>query len=118
MDEFEKNKRIVAERKKLNELKRKMQAQEKLKFNIAKKIRTTMIGALASFEDGFGYLWGIDLDDVEMTEDELKFRDLWEEIRAEILDKGNKQIHAAEDEISGYNLEWNGYIIDFIKKEN
>lgn len=124
MDEFEKNRRLVSERKKLieerkklNNYKRKLYAQQRLESNIVKKIKTTMIGALASFEDGFGHLWGIDKNENELDQEELKFSDLWEEIRCEILNKGNMQIRAAQDEISEYNTEWNGYKIDFIKKE-
>jgi hypothetical protein len=117
MDEFERNQKIVNERKKANELRKKMYAKNRLEFNITKKIRTTMIGAIATFEDIFGGLWGIDLEDQELTPKQAKYRDMWEEARREILNKGNMQIRAAHDEISEYDTEWNRYKIDFIKKD-
>lgn len=126
MDNFEQNRLIVenrkikmAEQKKLNEQKRKLYAEKRLEHNIIKKIKTTMIGALASFEDGFGFLWGIDLDYEELDGDQLELRESWEEIRREILNKGNMQIRAAQDELSEYNAEWTGFTekIDFITKE-
>lgn len=118
MDEFEKNKKIVNERKKLNDYKRKVYAQKRLESNITKKIKTTMIGSLATFENIFGYLWGIDEDDDKLTTNQNRLRDLWEEARSEILTKGNAQIRAAQEEIDEYNLEWNGYKINFIMKDN
>jgi len=117
MDDFNRNKKIVQERKHRNEEKRKQFAQKRLETNIVKKIKTTMIGALASFEDGFGHLWGKDIPEDQLDSDELKFSDMWEEIRSEILDKGNLQIRAAKDELSEYETDWNMYQIDFIKKE-
>jgi len=117
-DEFKKNQKIVEERKKANNLRKKMYAKNRLEHNITKKIRTTMIGALSSFEETFGYLWGIDLDEEELSPNHIKFRNLWENTRREILNKGNMQIRAAQDEISEYDTEWSMYKIDFIRKEN
>ena len=125
MDTFEENRRIVnernkliEERKKLNKEKRRLYAQQRLESNIIKKIKTTMIGALASFENGFGHLWGIDLDEEELTPDHRLVSDRWEEVRGEILNKGNMQIRAAQDEISEYNTEWSGTKINFITQGN
>lgn len=117
MDEFYENQRIVDERKKQNESRRKERSANRLETNMAKKIKTTMIGALASFEDGFGYLWGIDDDYNALTQEQLDLRELWEEVRTEILNKGNMQIRAAKDELSEYDTNWNRKRIDFIKKD-
>lgn len=118
MDDFARNKKIVEERKKLNSYRRKLYAQKRLEHNITKKIKTTMIGALASFEDAFGYLWGIDRDYEDLDNDELELREAWEETRRDILNKGNMQIRAAQDEISEYDTEWNRYTIEFITQRN
>ena len=117
MDEFEHNRRIVDERKKINNYRRKLYAQKRLESNIIKKINTTMIGAIASVEDGFGHLWGIDLHDDELDRDHLELREIWEEVRREILNKGNMQKRAAQDEISEYDTEWHRYKTDFITKK-
>jgi hypothetical protein len=127
MDEFEKNQQIVrrrneqiSERKKLNDQRRKIYAKKRLEHNITKKIKTTMIGALASFEDFFGELWGIDMNLEELNEQQLRWLDTWEETRKDILNNGNVQIRAAQDEISEYDAEWTGqnYEIDFIIKKD
>lgn len=52
-----------------------------------------MIGALAKFEDSFGYLW-------ENThKDQERFENAWEEARNQILNNGNKQLRSAINEI-------------------
>jgi hypothetical protein len=57
-----------------------------------KKIETTMIGCLARFETAFGHLWGhAKHNDNELTEQELYFDDLWQEVRNNILNHGNNQ---------------------------
>ena len=117
MDNFEYNKKVVEERKKLNAHKKKLYAKQRLETNITKKIRTTMIGALASFEDAFGDLWGIDLSYEELSEEQIQFRDVWDEVRTDILNKGNMQIRAAQDELSEYDAEWHRPRIDFIRKD-
>jgi hypothetical protein len=64
--------------------------------NVYKKFQTTMIGALARFEDKFGFLWD------DNTQDAEKFDMLWEETRESILNNGNKQARSALTEISDY----------------
>lgn len=64
---------------------------------LKKRILTTMIGALARFEDAFGYLWGIDSDNP--TQEQLDIESKWEKVRTEILDHGNNQIRGAINDI-------------------
>ena len=71
------------------------------------KIRTSFIGALSSFEQNFGHLWGHRLSDSELTEEQLKWRELWESCRTSILNNGNHQIRAVENEMSQYLISWN-----------
>ena len=109
-------KQQVEEQRKINAHRRSLYAQNRLKQNIARKIKTTMIGAIASIEDAFGFLWGIDKDEEDLTKEEMEYRDSWEIARTEILNKGNKQLRIAMEEISEYTMEWNKYQVDFIIK--
>jgi hypothetical protein len=69
---------------------------EKLLYSVEKKFQTTMIGALARFEDSFGYLWEDDHAERE------KFENIWEETRNLILNNGNKQLRSALNEIHDF----------------
>lgn len=69
--------------------------------SVEKKFQTTMIGALAKFENAFGYLWGHNKDN-NLTEKELYFRDLWENTRLLILNNGNHQLRCALEDIRNY----------------
>jgi len=87
----------------------------RLSKEIKKRIETTMIGALASIEDHLGPLWGIDSEDP--TREQLIIKGIYEELRSEILDKGNSQIRAIEAELANYDVVWNKYHINIpIKK--
>jgi hypothetical protein len=67
---------------------------------LTKRFQTTMIGALYEFEKSFGYLWGCDKDpDIDLTEREEKFLDMWEETRNRILNNGNNQLRKAVSEL-------------------
>lgn len=58
----------------------------------SKKIETTMIGCLARFESVFGHLWGHNKrNENELTDQELYFDDLWQDVRNNILNHGNNQ---------------------------
>ena len=59
---------------------------------LTKRFQTTMIGSLFEFEQNFGYLWGLDKDDKDLTEQQYKFRLLWEDTRNKILNNGNNQL--------------------------
>jgi len=82
-------------------------SKTRLKKEIKKKIQTTMIGSLSSIEKYFGFLWGEESDD--LTKDQMKMRDIFEDMRTEILDKGNIQIRNADAEIETYDVVWNKY---------
>jgi hypothetical protein len=67
-----------------------------------------MIGALSSIEEHFGFLWDHQSDG-ELSENQEKMRQLYEELRSEILDKGNTQIRNVDAEITQYDINWNRY---------
>lgn len=83
-------------------------SKTRLKKEIKKKIQTTMIGSLSSIEKYFGFLWGEESDE-DLTKDQIRMRDIFEDMRTEILDKGNIQIRNADAEIETYDVVWNKY---------
>lgn len=69
--------------------------EQELLDNLYKRFQTTMIGALARFEDHFGHFWENEPDDSPVW-------DNWEYTRNSILNNGNKQARAAIEEIKTY----------------
>ena len=65
-----------------------------------KKIQTTMIGAISSIEDHFSFLWERD------SEVASSMHDLFQEVRSEILDKGNHQLRNVDVELCQYEINW------------
>ena len=39
----------------------------------------------------------------------MAMREVWEDVRAQILDNGNAQLRAAMNEIDDYTITWNRY---------
>lgn len=111
MDDYDYQSRIVNERKKTNQERQNLFSKNKLKDDFKKRMKTTMIGALASFEDVFGELFGLDKE--ELSPEQEKLCDMWEDVREDILDKGNKQIRYGLDEIDCYDVKWNKYKYNF-----
>jgi len=73
-------------------------------FKVAvQKIRTTMIGSLSTLEETFGFLWGFNNSE-EKTEDQKKLEEIYEQARAEILDRGNTQMRLLESEFVNYDI--------------
>jgi hypothetical protein len=64
--------------------------------NIETRLKTTMIGSLAKFEEYFGYLWEED------NKNRLEYENLWEQARTSILNNGNNQIRLALDELEDF----------------
>ena len=81
--------------------------------NIKKKFDTTTIGSLAIIEEFFGELWGHGLSYDELTEEEIEWREAWNEARTKILDLGNSNLRGAQSELSQYTVKWNRYVTNF-----
>ena len=81
----------------------KVDSKDRLSKILKKKIQTTMIGALSSMEEHFGFLWDVD------TEQHKAMKELYDQVRSEILDKGNNQARNIDAELSQYELEWLRY---------
>ena len=104
---------------------RKMESQAKYKDSskrrlsniLKKKFDTTIIGSLAAFEERFGDLWGHGLPIADLDDDQAYWRELWMETRSKVLDKGNANLRAAQNEISQYTLSWNRYVSNFTNRD-
>lgn len=81
---------------------------------LTKRFQTTMIGALFQFEESFGYLWGQDKDDRDLTENEKRFRLKWDNVRNEVLNNGNSQLRKCISDI--HRMYETKYKYNFYKK--
>jgi len=90
--------------KKIREDKYKLESRDRLSKILKKKIQTTMIGALSSIEEHFGFLLE--------GEDKAAMQELYQKIRSEILDKGNNQARNIDAELSQYEVSWLRYQMD------
>ena len=107
MEDFNNLIRAKSDYKKQREDKYKVDSRDRLSKIVKKKIQTTMIGALSSIEEHFGFLWTNDQGD--LTQEQIFMRDTYQKVRSEILDKGNTQSRNIDAELSQYEVEWNRY---------
>ena len=98
-----------AEYKKQRETKYKTDSKDRLSKILKKKIQTTMIGALSSIEENFGFLWNN--NNGQLTKDQEAMKNLYNKIRSDILDKGNNQARNIDAELAQYEVEWLRYSI-------
>jgi hypothetical protein len=98
-----------AEYKKLRESKYKTDSKDRLSKILKKKIQTTMIGALSAVEENLGFLWNS--PDGTLTKEQEVFKNLYNKIRSDILDKGNNQARNIDAELAQYEVEWLRYSI-------
>ena len=119
MDSHETMKKIVQQRKEANDRRYEAHSQDTLKRHVTTKFKTTMIGALAKFEELFGDSWGHGKSEDALTEPERLNREKWQTVRTEILNQGNSQLRAAMSEIEEYTIRRNKKIYDIpLKKED
>ena len=62
-----------------------------------------MIGSLDAIEKSFGFLWNFDSQE-ETTDEQKILKNIYEEARASILDKGNNQIRFLKNEFTDYEI--------------
>lgn len=96
--------------KKARDEKYKLDSRDRLSKILKKKIQTTMIGALSSIEEHFGFLWNS--NGSPLTEEQKKMKNLYQQIRSEILDKGNNQARNIDAELAQYDINWLRYTIN------
>ena len=77
-----------------------------------KKIQTTMIGALSTIEEHFGFLWGLGMNEDEKSDEHRKIQELFDDVRAKILDRGNTQIRNLESEFVNYDIVRKKHLIN------
>lgn len=92
-------------------------SKQRLANNLTKKFNTTTIGSLAIFEEEIGFLWGHGLQYKELDEDQREWRKIWSTVRTRILDLGNSNLRAAQNEVDQYTLSWNRYVTNFYISE-
>jgi hypothetical protein len=99
----------LQKKKAVEENKREYEENSRKRFNtiMSKKFQTVMIGALSAFEKRFGELWGH--DNMNPTSEQEELKGVWEEVRNTVLDNGNKQLRAAQQELQQYTMSWNRY---------
>ena len=85
-------------------------SKERLLKISKKKIQTTMIGALSTVEKHFGFLWGHESSEPLSPEQE-HLKEIYNEVRSEILDRGNNQARNLEAEFANYDINWLRYQI-------
>ena len=88
-----------------------MQGKDKLKKDVEKKIKTTMIGAISIIEEEFGFLFGHEKE--ELSKEEEAFNKVFQDIRCKILDLGNNQIKKSKLDIELYEVNGPYYKYDF-----
>ncbi len=94
--------------RKQNEDKYLNDSKIRLENIIATKLRTTFIGAIDAFERTFGDLWGYN-SDKPLTKSQKEMKQLWQQVRNDILDLGNNQLRAAQLELENHTIKWNRY---------
>jgi hypothetical protein len=120
MENFNKLIREKSEYEKLKKEKIKNDSKSRLSKILKKKVETTMIGALSSIEEHFGFLWGningsVSLND--LTEEQRIMYDAYQKIRSEILDKGNTQSRNIDAELNQYEVNWVRFTVNIPVKE-
>lgn len=96
--------------KKVRDSKYKAESKDRLSKILKKKIQTTMIGALSTLEENFGFLWASG-SDKPLTEEQEAMKNIYNKVRSEILDRGNNQARNIDAELSQYEVEWTRYQI-------
>jgi len=88
-------------------------AEDRLKYIVDKKIKTCFIFPIAQFESMFGDLWGHGLEDGELTSEQKMILKKWEEVRLQILNKGNVLRRALLKELDLHEVKFMGYHTEF-----
>lgn len=100
--------------KKIREERKREVSRDGLFKSAKKKIQTTMIGALSTVEDSFGFLWAFDPEDedADLTPEQRHLKNIYEDARARILDRGNTQIRNLEIDFGNYEVTRKKYYIN------
>lgn len=73
-----------------------------------KRFQTVFVGAVASIEELFGSLWGNDdLEEDDMTPEQLRWYNIFLEIREKIFDQGNSQKEKFLRDLTRFKIKQN-----------
>ena len=97
--------------KQIREERAKEVARNNLFNTCQKSLTTVMIGAVAVFEEEFGFLWNLDKSQ-EPTDLHEQFRKMWKDVRCKILESGHDQIKNVEVEFINYDVTRKRYQIN------
>lgn len=85
----------------------------RLKDLSTKKFKTCFVYAIAEFENVFGLeLWGHNLPENQLTVLQKANRNRWQQVRTNILNKGNTQSRAMVAEMALHEIKFVGYKMD------
>ena len=90
--------------------KNKEVSKERLLKISKKKIYNTVNGALSTVEKYFGFLWGHESPDA-LTPEQEHMKEVYDQVRSEILDRGNNQGRNLETEFMNYDISYLKYQI-------
>jgi len=113
-----------SKRKQFRQEKKSLKEQENLEkhssilVNVSKKrFQTVFVGAVSKIEKCFGSLWGDDeLNEDEMTPEQLSWYKKFLDLRDEIFDQGNEQKNKFEKDVQNFDIIYKGYKIEIRKK--
>ena len=113
-----------SKRKQFRQEKKSLKEQENLEkhssilVNVSKKrFQTVFVGAVSKIEKCFGSLWGDDeLNEDEMTPEQLSWQKKFLDLRDEIFDQGNEQKNKFEKDVQNFDIIYKGYKIEIRKK--
>ena len=88
-------------------------SKKRLKNITDKKFNTCFIFPLSEFETVFGSMWGHGLSEEELNVEQKMNRAKWEQVRMNVLNKGNAQRRALQTEIDLYDVKLNRYHMEF-----
>jgi hypothetical protein len=106
MGDFERDARIVRERKLQEQQEKQIKATEDLREKCIISVNTTMIGALNELEETMGALWGHGKHVNELNIEQKRNRDLWNQARQAILDRGNEAAEKASYHINRFTINY------------
>lgn len=116
MDNFQKLRDYSENRDARNKASRQNSSADHLKQIAEKRIKTTMIGAIAAIEDEMSPLWNNKKIPDEMTDAEYAPWEAFQRAREKILDKGNAQIRSICSEIGLFEVNFVGHKTIFTKR--
>lgn len=69
------------------------------------RCKTIMIAGLQEFENGFGFIWGHGKPWASLTDEQKEMREVWKEVRQEILGGGQFRIDQLRDRFRLYDIK-------------